>query len=171
MPDFSTSIAALRRWESFSSDTPLPSNFAQWRQQNASLSMELSAKDPELYSLLAGTAPAGLVADTLQGKLSPIPATPEQRQSAQKKAEVQKLVDSNPYKSGNLTEMLQLESLDPQAAKSLRRQSGVQTPIERDEAQAAEKARHQEAFEQTIAAGRAHQMQQAMQQAALFQRN
>lgn len=132
--------------------------------------MKLAANDPELESLLSGRASAGLVADTLQGKLSPIPKTPEERATEQQKAEVQKLVASNPYKSGNFTEMLKLESLDPQAAKSLRRQSGVQTPIERDEAQAAQKARHQEAFDQTIAAGRAHQMQQAMQQAALFQR-
>ena len=103
MPDFSTSIAALRRWESFSSGTPLPSNFPEWRQQNASQSMELSAKDPELYSLLAGTAPAGLVADTLQGKLSPIPKTPEERATEQQKAEVQKLVASNPYKTGKIS--------------------------------------------------------------------
>ena len=164
MVDFTSSISALRRWESFSKDTPLPSNFAEWRQQNASQSMELSAKDPELYSLLAGTAPAGLVADTLQGKLSPIPATPEQRQSAQKKSEVQKLVDNNPYKSGNLTEMLKLESLDPQAAKSLRRESNFQNPIERQEAAAEAEARHKSAFDQTVRAGQAHQLQQAMAQ-------
>ena len=163
MPDFSTSIAALRRWESFSSDTPLPSDFKAWKQKNMNDWMKLAANDPELESLLAGTAPAGLVADTLQGKLSPIATTPEQRQKEATRAEVKQLIEANPYKSGNFTEMMKLEALDPQAAKSLRRESGIQNPIEKKEAAEQAQARHESALEQTVAAGRAQQLQQMAQ--------
>ena len=164
MPDFSTSIAALRRWENFSSDTPLPSNLAEWRKTNGQEYMRLSAEDPELFSLLAGKAPAGLVADTLQGKLSPIPKPQEQRAAESKKAEVKQLIEANPYKSGNLTEKLKLEALDPAAAKALRRESNYQNPAERQEAAAEAQARHESALNQTVAAGQAHQLQQQMAQ-------
>ncbi len=160
MHDFTSSIAALRRWENFSSDTPLPSNLAEWRKTNGLEYMRLSSEDPELLSLLAGTAPAGLVADTLQGKLSPIPKTQEERATEQQKAEVKQLIENNPYKSGNLTEKLKLEMLDPAAAKELRRQSNYQNHAERQEAAEQAQARHESALNQTVAAGHAHQLQQ-----------
>ena len=62
--------------------------------------MKLQAADPELVSLLRGTAPAGLVADALQGKLSPIPKSPQQRQEEATKAEVQQLMEAIPTAPG-----------------------------------------------------------------------
>ena len=160
MPDFSTSVAALRRWENFSSDTPLPSNLAEWRKTNGQEYMRLSAEDPELFSLLAGKAPAGLVADTLQGKLSPIPKTPEQRANEQQQAEIKELIEANPYQSRNLTQALRLEALDPAAAKVLRKQAGVRSPAERAEQEAQERAQHDSEFNQVIAASQAQQLMQ-----------
>ena len=125
--------------------------------------MKLQAADPELVSLLRGTAPAGLVADALQGKLSPIPKSPEQRQEEATKAEVQQLMEANPYRSGNLTQAMRLEQLNPAAAKRLRQESGVQSPEEKKAAAAAAEQQHQQALAQNIEAGRLQQLARAQQ--------
>jgi len=138
LADFSSSIAVLRRWSSFSATEPFPADFAAWKQQNASKFFELAAVDPELVSLLSGSAPAGLVADALQGSLSPTPKSQEQRKAEAVSAEVKELVEANPYKARDLTQAMRLEELDPAAAKRLRTEAGVQTPSEKAEAKAAQ---------------------------------
>ena len=127
--------------------------------------MKLQAADPELVSLRRGTAPAGLVADALQGKLSPIPMSPEQRQEAATKAEVQQLMDANPYRSGNLTQAMRLEQLNPAAAKRLRQESGVQSPAEKQAAAEAAQQQHEKALAANVEAGRL-QMQARAKEAA-----
>jgi len=164
MPDFTSSVAALRRWSNFDAESPLPGDFSAWKQKNPQAWMKLASNDPELESLLSGRANAGLVADAIQGKLSPIAKTPEERATDQKKAEVKQLIENNPYKSGNFTEKLKLEALDPAAAKELRRQSSYQSPAERQEAAEQAQAQHESALNQMVAAGQARQLQQQMAQ-------
>ena len=165
MADFSSSIAVLRRWATFDATEPFPADFAAWKQQNSTKYFQLAQSDPELVSLLSGTAPAGLVADALQGSLSPTPKTQEQRQAETVSAEVKELLETNPYKSGNLTQAMRLEQLDPAAAKRLRAESNVQTPAEKAEAEAARQQTHEVALQRNAAAGVARQ--QAQQEAFL----
>jgi len=167
LADFSNSIAVLRRWSSFSATEPFPADFAAWKQNNSSKFFELAASDPELVSLLSGSAPAGLVADALQGSLSPTPKTKEQRRDEAKAAEVKQLIEANPYKSRNLTQAMRLEELDPAAAKRLRTEAGVQTPKERNEAAAAKQQAHELAFQKNLAAGIAKQQAQMLQAAQM----
>ena len=163
MADFSSSIAVLRRWATFSATEPFPADFAAWKQNNSSKFFELAQSDPELVSLLSGSAPAGLVADALQGSLSPTPKTQEQRQKEATSAEVQELIEASPYKAGNFTQAMRLEELDPAAAKKLRTEAGVQTITERNEAEAAQKQQQEIAFQKNIAAGIAKQQAQLLQ--------
>ena len=128
--------------------------------------MALAKADPELVSLLDGTAPAGLVADALTGSLPPIPKSPEQRQSEARSAEIQQLVDNNPYKAGNLTAALRLEQLDAKTAERLRREAGVQTPDEKAAAEKAAKERSDAALAQNMEAGRLQQLAKAQAAAA-----
>ena len=71
MADLSSNIAVLRRWSLANPGTPMPTNYSEWRSANATEAMLLNRKDPELMALLTGTANAELLADTLQGLLSP----------------------------------------------------------------------------------------------------
>ena len=86
------------------------------------------------------------MADALQGALGPIPATPEQRQEAANKVRAKELAELNPYKTGNLTQILELESLAPAQAKAMRQEMNLQNPIERLEAQQKAAADHAEAL-------------------------
>lgn len=86
------------------------------------------------------------MADALQGALSPIPTTPEQRQEAQNTARAKELAELNPYKTANLTQILELESLAPAQAKAMRQALNLQNPIERIESQQKAAADHAEAL-------------------------
>ena len=156
----------LRRWETFNKEAALPRNFQAWKEGNLQDYMKLAKADPELVSLLDGSAPAGLVADALQGSLSPIPKSPEQRQSEVRSAELQHLADNNPYKANNLTAALRLEQLDPTTAKRLRKEAGVQTPADKAAAEKAAKEQHDAAMAQNIEAGRLQQLARAQAAAA-----
>ena len=157
MADFSSNISVLRRWQTFDATTPLPTDFSAWKQKNSTDFFRLAQADPELVSLLDGSAPAGLVADALQGALSPTPRTQEQRKAEAISAEVKELIETNPYKSGNLTAAMRLEQLDAAAAKRLRAEAGMQTPSEKAEAQAAQQQTHEAALQKNMAAGIAKQ--------------
>ena len=128
--------------------------------------MRLAKADPELVSLLDGTAPAGLVADALTGSLSPIPKSPEQRLEASQAQEVAQLLEANPYLSGNLTQAMRLEQLNPEAAARLRKESGVQSPAEKAAAEAAAKQAHEAAMSSVAAAGALRRQQELEQRAA-----
>ena len=86
------------------------------------------------------------MADALQGALSPLPAAPEQRQEAQNKARAKELSELNPYKTGNLTQIMELERLAPAQAKAMRGELNLQNPTERLETQQKAVADHAEAL-------------------------
>jgi len=135
---FSSSIAVLRRWVTFSATELFPADFAAWKQNNSSKFFDLSASAPELVNLLSGSIPAGLAADALQCSLSPTPKNQEQRQKEATSVAVKQLIEADPYRSGNMTQAMRLEQLDSAAAKKLRAEAGVQTPDEKAAAQAAQ---------------------------------
>lgn len=109
------------------SERPLPSDWAGFRQANPSEAMAIEVRDPELVSLLNNTCSATLKADALGGKFSPIAPDPEVMAAQSRKAEIQRLMDSNPwgtkdayvdrrYQEGtapNQTNQLLLAQLDP----------------------------------------------------------
>ena len=85
--------------------------------------MKIRVADPELVSLLDGSASAGLRADALAGDWGEC-KSPEQRAEEFRKASVSKIREAgNPYaaETKNLTSQLRLETLDPMAAATLRK--------------------------------------------------
>ena len=120
MVDLSSNIAVLRRWAHFRSDEPLPANFTAWRDTNGTDALQLQQQDPELFMLLSGTAPAGLVADALQGQFSPVPVTPAKREEQERKQEMQALYDASKSEEGlSLTQKIRLQAAYPELAKKV----------------------------------------------------
>ena len=134
------SVPVLRRWASFDPETPLPSDFKKFEQVETTKAVKLQQSDPELYQLLSGTAPAGLVADAISYKLSPVPPDASAMAEQAHKAEVAELTATNPYASGNLTAALRLERIDPKTAAEMRKAVNYRNHAEReqDAAEAAE---------------------------------
>jgi len=58
--------------------------------------------------------------NALSGVLLECPTPIEELAEQKKKAEIQQLIQENPYQTGNLTDVLKLERLDPKAAAKLR---------------------------------------------------
>ena len=124
MPDLSGNVAVLRRWSHNRPGEPLPGNFAQWATTNGTEAMMLQRKDPELFSLLTGQAPASLLADALQGQLSPIPVSEEQRAADAQNKEAQALYDASRSTEGlTLTEKVRLQSAFPELAEKIQRET------------------------------------------------
>lgn len=109
------SIVILRRWAAHT-DLPLPEDFKQFQQKNPSEALLIERNDPELASLLLGTAPAGLRADALEGKISENAPDPVERQQAELREEVQDLFDRRDEL--NFTEKLRLSLLDPKVFRN-----------------------------------------------------
>ena len=85
--------------------------------------MQIRVADPELVSLLDGTAPAALRADALAGEWA-ARKSPEQVADESRKAAVNEIREAgNPFAadSQNLTNQLRLEQLDPMLAATLRK--------------------------------------------------
>ena len=126
MVDLNSNVGVLRRWAHSLPGEPLPANFAQWRSDNPSQSLQLSKADPELVSLLDGTAPASLLADALQGQLSSVPVSQEEREAKEKQAEAQALYDASRSESGlNLTQKLRLQTAFPELAAKIQRETAI----------------------------------------------
>ena len=70
MHGLDSNISVLRRWAATSPETPLPADWVAFQKANAKDAVKIEQADPELVSLLDGTAPASLRADVLEGKLS-----------------------------------------------------------------------------------------------------
>ena len=81
---FISCIPVLRRWADFEHVSPLPLDFSDWIKTNTTRALELQKKDPQLYSLLNGTASASLVADALSGVLPECPTPIEELQGTTK---------------------------------------------------------------------------------------
>ena len=69
---FANNISVLRRWQAHGGGV-LPSDWEKFERSNILAAVELKERDPELVSLLDGSADAGLVADAISGKLSSTP--------------------------------------------------------------------------------------------------
>ena len=157
---FISCIPVLRRWADFEDITPLPVDFSDWLKTNTTRALELHKKDPQLYSLLNGTAPASLVADAHSGVLSERPTPIEELAEQKKKAEIQQLIQENPYQTGNLTDVLKLERLDPKAAAKLREEIHYQKHEEVREAEKVGEEKQRLAIEKAVAQGQLHRLQE-----------
>ena len=163
----------LQKTSNYSGDpAEIPVSFTHWKRQagklvsdlintNTTRALELQNKDPQLYSLLIGTASASLVADALSGVLSEEPIPIEELEEQQKKAEIQQLIQENPYQTGNLTDVLKLERLDPKAAAKLREEIHYQKHSEIKEAEKATSEEQWQAIDKAVAQGQLKRLQQA----------
>ena len=106
--------------------------------------MMLQRKDPELFSLLTGQAPASLLADALQGQLSPIPVSEEQREADARKAEMQSLYDQSKTEEGlSLTQKVRLQSAFPELAEKVMKENPAPVYSDEDIAARAQQAAQQ----------------------------
>ena len=94
-----------------------------WSSNNVSESVKIRVADPELVSLLDGTASASLRADAIEGNLAPRPSAEESAEAARKAAVTEIREAGNPFAadSQNLTSQMRLEALDPMLAATLRK--------------------------------------------------
>ena len=146
MADLSSNIAVLRRWAHFRSSEPLPSDFGGWRDANGTDAVLLEKQDPELFQLLSGTAPASLLADTLQGLLSPTPVSEAEREEQARKEERQALFDASRSEEGlNLTQKVRLQAAFPELAQKVMKETTIAAPAEADQQLWAQQAAQQEA--------------------------
>ena len=106
--------------------------------------------------MLNGTA----VADALSGVLPERPTPIEELEEQKKKAEVQQLIQDNPYQTGNLTDVLKLERLDPKAAAKLRKKIHYQKHEEVREAEQVAAEEQRQAIDKAVAQGQLQRLQQ-----------
>ena len=118
----------LRRFAAAVPNTPLPSDWGKFAATNQTLAMEVTAKDPELVSLLSGNANAALKADALSGAFSPVP--PDQKKEASKllQRQVSDLLEKLDRDPDQMTYALQLASLSPAAHSNWKKQQQAKTP-------------------------------------------
>jgi hypothetical protein len=93
------------------------------------LQIALAERDPDLHSLLDGTAPAELEAAALAGKISadPPPAISPQQAATQQVREM--IGDTNPWLSGNLThQVLATDHLDPALVRGWQTAAAAEAP-------------------------------------------
>ena len=90
--------------------------------------MNIEREDPVLISLLRGEATVSVTADAIEGKLAAKPESYDERMKEQRQARMQHLADNNPYKSGNMTEVLELRATNPELAKRLEKEAGIGAP-------------------------------------------
>ena len=90
--------------------------------------MTIEREDPVLVSLLRGEATASVTADAIEGKLAAKPESYDERMKEQRQARMQHLADNNPYKSGNMTEVLEVQATNPELAKRLEKEAGMGAP-------------------------------------------
>ena len=144
MADLSGNVAVLRRWAHSRPGEPLPKNYQQWAAENGTEALQLVRKDPELVQLLSGTASASLVADALQGQLSPIPVSEDQRAAETRKEEAQALYDQSKTEQGlNLTQRVRLQSAFPELAEKIANENPAPVYSEEDLAARAQREAQQ----------------------------
>ena len=125
-------LAMLARWSAQFPDTRMPDSL---EGLPAAQHLHLQENDPELFSLLAGTANAELEMAALNGSLPDATLTPAQRQEATNAARIAELVAMNPFgtpgvysedgtyipgQPTSLTAQFELAALDPQLAAQLK---------------------------------------------------
>ena len=97
----------------------MPDDFRDFSDRYLTESMLIRQRDPQLVSILEGTADGNLKADVVSGKFDIVAPTEEQQAEAARKAEAQRLFDSNPFANNNLTDQMKLRQLAPEAAAQL----------------------------------------------------
>ena len=75
-------------------------------------------------------------------------------------AEIQQLIKENPYQTGNLTDVLKLERLDPKVAAKLREEIRYQKHEEVREAEKVGAEKQRIAIEKAVAQGQLQRLQQ-----------
>ncbi len=80
--------------------------------------------------------------------------------SSSDQAEIQQLIQENPYQTGNLTDVLKLERLDPKAAAKLREEIHYQKHEEVREADKLAAERQRQAIKKAVAQGQLHRLQE-----------
>ena len=107
----------LRRWAA-QSEYPLPEDFRGFASANMEQAVKIMAADPELVSILDGSASAGLKADVIDGVWPEVCSTPEQQAAEKQQQMGQELFDSKPFEkeSFNLTRQMMMQAVAPEAA-------------------------------------------------------
>lgn len=127
----------LRRWAAHS-DGPLPTDWKDFQGKNTAEAIRIQQADPELASLLSGQAPAGLKADALGGKLSPVPPDLQKMAQQQRANRIAELTASNPFggpgQKGNMSHAIELYELDPAKAKRLEQEAHPEPTFEQKRA-------------------------------------
>ena len=125
MHGLDSNLSVLRRWADVS-DQPLPSDWLGWCSRNLKKSVEIRIEDPELVSLLDGTASAKLRADAIDGTWA-AKVSPEDKAEAARRDEIENITkQGNPYGTdstgtgANLTAQMRLQTLDPALASRLK---------------------------------------------------
>ena len=111
---FANNISVLRRWQAHGGGV-LPSDWKKFERSNILAAVELKERDPELVSLLDGSADAGLVADAISGKLSSTPPNFEAMQQKAANDRTTELVALLNAGEINLQQRVELENRDPAA--------------------------------------------------------
>ena len=120
MHNVGTNVNVLRRWDCWS-DGAMPPDWSTFAMKNPGKATEIEMHNPELVSLLNGTAQASLLADALQGEFDPVAPTPATRAEEARQKEVQDLF--NRRMTLNLTEQMHLQRLDPKVYEEAMRQA------------------------------------------------
>ena len=134
-------VTVLRRWASHS-DQPLPQDWNAFKAKNIGDAARILSIDPELVSLLDGTAKGSLRADAICGKWSAVGPTAEEVAQKQKQQRIQQLHDSKPYQDGRMVNMaaaLELDELAPEVGARLRKEANYMHPHEREAKAAADR--------------------------------
>ena len=129
---WANNAAVLRRFSALCPGEPLPADFKSWAMANMPLASRIRQQDGLLYSLLDGTAPANVVADCLQGLISPIPPSAEEVAKEKKSARLQELFNAKPFQTGNITQQMEMASLDPKLAERCKAEAATAAPQQSD---------------------------------------
>ena len=122
MHGLDSNLPVLRRWAALS-EQPLPTDWRRFCDNNATESVKIRIADPELVSLLDGTAPASLRADAIDGTWGERPSAEEVAEQARKDAVAEIKEAGNPFaaETQNITNQMRLRQLDPMLAASLQK--------------------------------------------------
>ena len=69
MHGFENNVQMLKQWAELHPQLPLPSNWKEFQQANMGAALKTMNEAPWIYQLLDGSAPAGLRAAALEGKM------------------------------------------------------------------------------------------------------
>ena len=103
-------------------DIPLPKSWNEFCSANPAEALRIETNDKDLVALLSGKASGTLRAEALSNQLSPCPPDPAEASAAARSALAQRLFDKGRKENLTMTEMMQLVSVNPEAAQLLQEQ-------------------------------------------------